>query len=128
MTRLTATSLSAHRTSKAKQQGLKCPICGASLGGGHALDHCHTNGQCRSVLCRTCNTTEGKVLAGLSYKVPRNHLARRNKVLWLKRLVAYYEHWDNNPSGLFHPTFDTSTGKQKPVKRRRASAKPKGSR
>ena len=118
MTRLTATSLSVHRTSKANQQSHRCPICTGPLGPGFALDHDHTNGQCRSVLCRTCNTTEGKVLAGLKYKVPARHLARKDKVAWLKKLVKYYEHWDENPSGLYHPTFDMSTGKQKPVKRR----------
>ena len=118
MTKLTAKSLSAHRMLKAKQQSFVCPMCGNPLGAGFALDHCHTNGQCRSVLCRTCNTTEGKILAGLKYKVPKRHLARVDKVAWLKKLVAYYEHWDNKPSGIFHPTFDMSTGKQKPVKRR----------
>jgi DNA repair exonuclease SbcCD ATPase subunit len=42
-------------------QGGRCPVCGVELardhklGNGHAVDHCHTTGKVRGVICRRCN-------------------------------------------------------------------------
>ncbi|WKV17129.1 putative integration and excision endonuclease VII [Salmonella phage PKM.Hi.22.6] len=36
-------------------QNNKCAICNESLNGGGVVDHCHTSGKVRGILCRTCN-------------------------------------------------------------------------
>lgn len=127
MTHLTVGLLSKHRILKAIQQGHKCPVCKGPLGHRFALDHDHTTGQCRSNLCNSCNTSEGKVLAGMLFRTPMKHLSRTDRIQWLRNLANYWEYWDRNPSGIFHPTFDITTGKQKstrkkPYARRRKKA------
>lgn len=49
-----------------KQQGGKCAICAAKKPGGRTkmffIDHCHTNGNVRGLLCMRCNTGLGLFL------------------------------------------------------------------
>jgi len=45
------------------EQGYGCAICGFTPGEGDkrlAIDHCHTQGHVRGLLCMTCNTGLGK--------------------------------------------------------------------
>lgn len=108
------------RKSKAALQKFKCPICAGPLQiGVQALDHSHKNGNVRSVLCRSCNVGEGKVLAGMLFRTTKSNLAYRDPIKWLRRLANYLEYHETNPSGVIHPTFDLKTGKQKPVKRKK---------
>jgi len=101
------------RGEKSVKQQYRCPICYGSLAAGvSALDHCHTTGRLRSVLCGTCNRNEGKVLKAMVYMAKKIHPVWTNKVVWLRRLAE-------NPSDLIHPTFDIDKGKQKPKKRAR---------
>ena len=49
-----------------EQQGHKCAICGTTDPGtkkstNFDVDHCHTTGKVRSLLCRNCNVTVGVV-------------------------------------------------------------------
>ena len=115
----TAADVSAYRKVKSVMQSFKCPICHGplQLGIASALDHSHKNGNCRSVLCRSCNVGEGKVLAGMLFRTTKANLAYRDPVKWLRNLANYIEYHESNPSGVIHPTFDIKTGKQKPVKR-----------
>jgi hypothetical protein len=115
----TANDVSIYRKSKSALQKFKCPICQGplQLGIASALDHSHKNGNCRSVLCRSCNVGEGKVLAGMLFRTTKANLAYRDPVKWLRNLANYIEYHELNPSGVIHPTFDIKTGKQKPVKR-----------
>ena len=117
----TADDVAQYRKVKQTQQKFKCPICGGPLviGIASALDHDHKNGMCRSVLCRSCNVGEGKVLAAMLFRTTKANLAYRDPVKWLRRLANYLEHHKENPSGVIHPTFDLKTGKQKPVTRRK---------
>lgn len=73
------------------KQGFKCPICGTSLRstarGGAVLDHCHDHKFCRAVLCKVCNTGEGRVKA-LAIRYGRG---QANHVEWLRRLADYLE-------------------------------------
>jgi hypothetical protein len=57
-------------------QGGKCAICGQSTtnGRGWAMDHCHTTGKLRGVLCNSCNVgigvfseDTGRLLAAIGY-------------------------------------------------------------
>lgn len=108
----------------AARQGYRCPICQATIAhGATALDHSHENGHCRGTLCMTCNTSEGKVLAAAKFRARKEHLTRTDTIQWLKNMIAYVEGHRESPSGLIHPTFDLSTGKQKPVKRKKATTK-----
>jgi hypothetical protein len=53
------------RTRILATQEFKCAVCGCSLKGkvrgGATLDHDHSTGVVRGVLCRVCNTGEGKL-------------------------------------------------------------------
>jgi hypothetical protein len=44
-------------------QGYKCAVCGTEApggkGNGFVVDHCHTGGQIRGLLCTSCNTGLG---------------------------------------------------------------------
>ena len=114
-----ATELATYKRHKCIQQKYICPICSGTLAAGiTALDHCHTNGQIRSVLCLTCNRSEGKVRLAMRYMAKKTHLVWRDEVKFLRRLANYLEHHNNNPSGVYHPTYDLRKGKQKPKPRK----------
>jgi hypothetical protein len=53
----------------------------------------------------------------MKYMAKAGYLARENPILWLRRLADYLEFHQENPSNIFHPTFDVDKGKQKPKKR-----------
>lgn len=46
-----------------KNQGFKCGICKTELSYDNkaAVDHCHTSGKVRGILCRACNTGIGQL-------------------------------------------------------------------
>ena len=118
-TQLRDNQIDLYRKQKAAKQKYRCPICLGSLAHGlNALDHSHKNGQIRSVLCNSCNVSEGKVLAGALFRTPMSNMAKQDTIKWLRNLANYLEHHEANPSGVYHPTFDIKTGKQKPVKRK----------
>lgn len=101
-----------------EKQEYKCALCGGRTAPETpCLDHCHTSGMVRAVLCGTCNRNEGKVRVAIRYMSKLGHLTRTDPISWLKNLVAYLEHHEENPSNIIHPSFDLLTGKQKPVKR-----------
>ena len=117
---LTAASVASTRSAIAARQKYKCPICRNSLAiGVVALDHDHKTGMCRGTLCQSCNVGEGKVKAGMLFRTPTSNLAYQDPIQWLRNLANYLEFHKDNPSGLLHPTFDSKTGKQKPVKRKK---------
>lgn len=106
-----------------KLQDNKCCLCDTRLDDDNScLDHCHSTGAIRGVLCRNCNGIEGKVY----------NLARRAKRLytvtrWLERLLAYYHQHETSPSGVWHPTYKTTDEKRlaRNAKARKARAKAK---
>lgn len=93
----------------AAQQGL-CAICGIEItkeGKTPTLDHNHTTGVCRGVLCNNCNGLEGKI----------NNIANRAKrerttLEWLESLLAYLKHHTVNRTGYLHPTHRTAEEKR----------------
>ncbi len=45
-------------------QGYKCAVCNCTQNNGYGkmpVDHCHTTGKIRAILCQSCNVTLGKV-------------------------------------------------------------------
>ena len=86
-----------------ENQGFKCAICGKTLSEndpGIALDHQHKlnknqtlgidgAGLIRGVLCRDCNTYEGKIFNnGTRYK---QFKTVKERIEFLKQLIQYYE-------------------------------------
>lgn len=117
---LPASGVSAVRKQYAASQRYICPLCkGTLMQGKPALDHCHITGHLRATLCQSCNVGEGKVKAAVLFRTPKNNMAYKDPVKWLRNLADYLEYHQNNPSGIIHPTFDSATGKQRPVKRGR---------
>ena len=113
-----------YRKMFAAKQKYKCALCGTSIAAGMvALDHCHTTGHLRGVLCGTCNRNEGKLKKAAQYMAKITHLSKTNYIGFLQRLIDYLKYYEDNPSGIVHPTYDLEKGKQKPVKRKRRTKK-----
>jgi hypothetical protein len=101
-----------------REQGGDCAICGVDL---HSLpskdiclDHDHTTGHIRGVLCRNCNSMEGKVLTAC-------HRGKRGKTTldWLAALYKYLTYYNTVQRcyGL-HPTHRTPEEKKALAKKR----------
>lgn len=77
------------RTKILAQQNFKCAVCGCSLKGkvrgGPTLDHDHETGYVRGVLCRVCNTAEGK-LRTISVRYGGGKV---NSLNWMRDMLAY---------------------------------------
>lgn len=77
------------RTRILKEQDFKCAVCGCSLKGrvrgGPTLDHDHGTGIVRGVLCKVCNTGEGK----LKTVAVRYGGGTLNYMVWLRALLGY---------------------------------------
>ena len=72
------------------------------------LDHDHTTGYIRDVLCLNCNGVEGKI-----FNLARRAKAKKTPIEWLHRLVKYYaRHETPQHGGLFHPTHKTPEEKR----------------
>lgn len=125
MRRIKTTQVAGVRQSMLDAQGGRCALCYTpTAASGACLDHDHTTGFLRAVLCRNCNGIEGKI----------KNLARRGQRQYdhkwfLNRLTAYWEeHDDAKPAhGLIHPTHKTDDEKRlrinKMARARRAKAK-----
>ena len=101
-----------------KRSEIKYPSC---------LDHNHTTGAVRAVLCKYCNSLEGQIK-----KVATRYHRHINKEIslskFLRELAQYIEHHEVNRTGLTHPDFLTEEEKrvQRNKKARRAYAATKG--
>lgn len=61
-----------------KEQGGVCAICGEANKGKHlVVDHCHTTGKIRELLCSRCNTGLGMF--------KENPVALRNAISYLRK-------------------------------------------
>ena len=70
-------------------QDYKCAVCGVSLKGklrgGPTLDHDHDTGLVRGVLCKCCNTAEGKIrMVSIRYGN-----GKEGSFTWLRNLLSY---------------------------------------
>ncbi len=86
----------------AVQKGV-CALC-HTVPNAPALDHCHTNGWVRGVLCSGCNAMLGKL---------ENNRARfglndeRKFIMFMQNVVPYLSHHRNGPTNTLHPTYKT---------------------
>jgi len=109
MRRLKTTQLKGVRDDLTHKQGGKCAICGITFKkpADACLDHCHTRGHIRDVLCRNCNGIEGKI-----HNLVRRGM-RGNGLYWfVKKLVLYWMRHETPQHDLFHPTFKTADEKR----------------
>lgn len=93
-----------------------CPLCNTEIAEDMAvLDHSHTHGYIRGVLCRNCNAMEGKIL-NLA-----NRAKRTGTVLeWLTRLVSYETIHDTPQTHFIHHLHRTDAEKKTYAKKRAA--------
>lgn len=107
------------------EQGGVCPLCRQTIPDGMAcLDHDHTTGEIRGVLCRNCNGIEGRI---------RNRVTSAKRKLssieWLNNLLEYWKLHRVSQHHLLHPTFKTDDEKRllrnARARTRRAAAKKK---
>jgi len=102
--RLKANEKAQWRQEQLDKQGGICPLCEREIPSGQAtVDHDHSDGRCRMVLCRNCNGVEGRV----------NHWVRRTGVdpqMWLNNLMQYWnQDWSHNPQ---YPTHRNEVEKE----------------
>ena len=110
MTKIKAADVARIRSALLDKQKHLCPLCEGSMKGTKgkkpALDHDHTRGHIRDVLCLNCNGIEGKVY----------NLARRcgsgQELRWIKNLTAYWEKHQTSQHGLIHHTHKTPLEKK----------------
>lgn len=80
----------------ADEQGWVCPICQRSLldlkKRDQCLDHNHVTGEIRAVLCRGCNSMEGKVYRAFIRVGLKNQGVDYG--MFLDGLKEYYYTWD----------------------------------
>lgn len=91
-----------------RAQGGKCVLCQQKIPSGmQCLDHDHTTGDIRSVLCRNCNGMEGKIYNRA------NRAKRKLTVLqWLTRLCKYYIYHSISRHNLIHWSHKTAEEKR----------------
>lgn len=111
MDRLKTTELLEAKQFLLEEQDYICALCGIDMSEFDSknihLDHSHSTGQIRAVLCSNCNRSEGSIV----------HFANRSKregtiLEWLKGLIEYIEYHEQNPSGIFHSKYRTEDEKR----------------
>ncbi len=122
--RITKAEVAAVRQRLQTAQGNKCAICSVSFSEKEVkagkvkakyrpcLDHDHTTGYIRGVLCNACNRFEGQV-------TQRAHSVKRNGSVLkvIVELVKYLYKHRKDQTGLIHP--DHLTSDEKRVERNR---------
>lgn len=116
-----------HKKKLAEAQKYECAICSIDLATiptkDWCLDHDHSQGHVRGVLCRNCNGIEGKVL-----NLARRGARGRGPQDFLNRIIAYWVTFgDPGASAVYHPTHKTEDEKRllRNKKTRMARAKAK---
>lgn len=123
MRKLKQTQVKAVREDLASKQGNRCGLCKTVMTPDmQVLDHNHTTGAIRGVLCRNCNGIEGKI-----YNLA-NRAKRIHTVDWyIKRLLEYWETHSKPQYELMYPTHKTEEDKRllrnKRARIKRAKAK-----
>jgi hypothetical protein len=94
-----------------KRQNFQCAVCPQKLTvQTGCLDHDHSTGAVRGVLCRNCNGLEGK-FKSLSIRGRRT----LHPTEYVRNIAAYWELHETDRTGLIYPTHLTAD--QKRIKR-----------
>lgn len=109
-----------------RQDGV-CPLCGNALDfqskGAVVIDHDHSNGLIRGVLCRACNGAEGKV-ANAAGRWGARSMEYSKIIAFLERLLVYLR---KEPLPIMYPMHKTADEKRldrnKAAREARARAK-----
>lgn len=112
MRKIARTQLKLYTRRQLAAQGGVCKLChqpiDLSVPKSAVMDHDHTTGECRGVLCRACNGAEGKV-ANAAGRWGARSMDYAKILPWLKNLIAYLE----APGlGLVYPTHKTEEEKR----------------
>jgi hypothetical protein len=132
--KLTRTQVGPAREILLKQQGYKCALCECdfreqTIKGRKrvqkykpALDHCHTTGYVRAVLCVNCNGREGEI-----WNRAQRCKRAGTSVTWLQRLVDYWTLHATPQTVYIHPDHksddDKRLAKNAAERKKRAQAK-----
>lgn len=124
MQRLTSTAIAPYRQQLLMKQLGKCKLCRRKPA-VPCLDHCHSSGVVRGVLCRGCNALLGKI----ENNAARNGLANPKDLdMFLMSIPAYLAFGRQGGTGILHNTHKTEDEKR--LKRnadaRKRRAAPKG--
>lgn len=92
----------------AKRQNFKCALCPNTLTvQTGCLDHDHSTGLVRGVLCRNCNGIEGKL---------KNLVTRARRTMdhdeYLQKVVDYWSLHSQDRTGLIYPSHLTTDEKR----------------
>ena len=122
MQRLTSSAVAAYRTQILAKQVGRCALC-QRRPTVPCLDHCHTTGVNRGVLCRGCNALLGKI----ENNAARNGLGNPiDLAQYLARIPEYLAKGRRGGLGTLHPTFKTEEEKRlkrnADARKRRANA------
>lgn len=108
-----------------KRQEGRCALCRMELKpAGACLDHNHSTGLVRGVLCRNCNGIEGKI---------KNLVVRARRGMefedYLGQVIKYWLHHREDRTGLLYPTHlneDEKRVKRNAKARKKRAAAKKG--
>ena len=96
------------RDKLAKEQGNKCRLCSIDLSKVvPCLDHDHTNGKIRAVLCGNCNGIEGKI-----FNLVRRAKREATAIEFINRIRNYWITFTDNPRQEEHPLHRTKDEKR----------------
>lgn len=117
MQRLTSSGIAPYRAQllAGRQRGL-CALCKRKPT-VPCLDHCHSEGVVRGVLCRGCNALLGKI----ENNAARNGLRGNDLNTYLMNIPAYLAYGAQGGTGILHPTHKTP--EEKRLARNAASVK-----
>ena len=126
--RLKRDDLARVRVALVRAQKGYCPLClkrwRGSVSMDQCVDHCHSTGHIRGVLCRNCNGMEGK-LKTIASRAKRDGSIEG----WLERVLAYYKQHTSQPLPYIHPDHKTEDEKRllrnARARKKRAAAKRK---
>lgn len=115
--RLKTSEIAQERARILAEQGGVCPLCMEPIA-KPALDHCHSKGHIRGVLCLNCNQMEGRI-RGYGVRA-RRHLTYLE---WLSHLLIYCIYHEEDRTGLIHPLHKTPEQKKEAAAAKRKRKK-----
>ncbi len=109
MRRLTVKELIQVKKKLYRDQRGKCAICKNRFSEPKDVcgDHNHKTGHLRALLCRNCNSMNGKIM-NCANRAKRASTA----LIWLGKMIAYEVYHAANPSQWLHPSHRTDDEKR----------------